>query len=200
VALATTVEHFYQGAVPFDCDFSVNTIDRARHAFTTQQAHVVIARPGELVATLASGIVVVVHASRLAAYDPVAHQWFSTPVAPDFVPVALCYAGGPGSLTGQLTLEAYREGATYAQGVEVLVGTPNRSNAVPTIIVYARPSGEVTRTIVFTPLGTNGEHWDQVRCDGVSSAALPVVSNALPLSGASAKFLDEVASLTTAIP
>jgi hypothetical protein len=199
-ALATTVETFYQRAIPLDCDFSIEAFEHARNTRTTRQAHVVIAGPGEFLATLSSGSVVAAHASTLATYDPIAHQWFSTAVAADFVPIALCYAGGPGSLTNHLTLAGYPGSVMNAHGLDLLAGSPNRPVAKLTkVVLYAPPSGEVTRTVLLTPRGDR-ESWDQVRCAAARPTPLPAPSNVLPLTAATAKLLDEVASLTTALP
>ena len=70
-------------------------------------------------ATLSNGTVVVVHAQRLTTRDPVSQQQSSAPVGGDFVPQALAYAGGPGSLTNHLTFVGYAGTTMNAPGLDV---------------------------------------------------------------------------------
>jgi hypothetical protein len=205
-ALAASVDTFYRNAATLECDFAVEQYLKARAKRTAWQTHASFVVPGRFDATLSDGGVVVAGGSVLAAYDPVARQWFAASVAPDFVPIALGHFAGNGSLTRRLGFVAYPGAAMNAPSLEILVGSPKVSSAtLSKLLLYADSSGEVRRTLILAPNGDR-QRWDVLSCSKPASTALSVSSptrsagTVAALSSAGKAFQDQIAPLTTALP
>jgi hypothetical protein len=94
-----------------------------------------------------------------------------------------------------------------APGLDLLVGSPLRGAPNLTkLLLFTGPSGEVVRTLAVS-LQNDRERWSATRCAYSIAApppslfpSVPVTPNAHSLSSARRAFLEEIASLTTAIP
>jgi hypothetical protein len=198
-----SVEAFYGGAAPFECDFGVHAYFSATQLERTWQAHLVFVRPGELVATVEAGGGVIVRAQTLATYDPVAQQGSFAPVSAEFVPIAFAYAGGPGTLSRHLQFVGYPGTAMNAPGQDVLVGAPVEPSPDSTkLLLYVTPIGEVRRMLHITAAGDQ-QQWDSVACRHNVTTTLPAFFGAPPGPSTGAprpEFLTQVSLLTRALP